>query len=160
MDKQIKVESLWKAIDDILDVDVNNFSEDVKKKYFALKSLLIKESEYLRVLNNMPDYTTNMLTENVDFNIKFLKEDTEDRLRKLANKNETLSEVVSEALVDDVTYKKVLLETLMAGDYIEQLLSKNKQSENLGAVISGKLVESFCETLVDFTNAIKAQNIA
>jgi len=158
MDKQIKVKSLWKTIDDILEMDVNSLDETTKKKYFALKSLLIKESEYLRALNDIPDYTTDMLTENVDFNIEFLKEDVEDRLRKLANKNEILSEAISEALVDDITYKKVLLETLVAGDYIEQLIS-NKQPENLGVVISSKLVESFCESLVDFTNAVKVQNI-
>ena len=156
MNKRAKITAEWKAIDRILGVDPKQLSESRRHQYFALKSLLLKEAEYLRSACGIVDYTANMLTEDTHYNIKFLTEDVGDRLQELCNKNKKVAKAVSEASVKDKSkLLEAKLEVLVAGDVLEHLAETKSSPNNLGFVISSEMLSGYVRSLVEFAQDVK-----
>jgi len=151
MDKRAKITAEWKAIDKILGIRPSELSESRRRQYFALKSLLLKEAEYLRSACNVVDYTANMLTEDTHYNIKFLTEDVNDRLQELCNKNKKVAKAISEASIKDKNkLLEAKLEVLVAGDVLEHLAETKSTPNNLGFVISSEMLSGYVRSLVEF----------
>jgi len=156
MNKKAKLAAEWKAIDKILDINPKQLSESRRQQYFALKSLLLKEAEYLRSACGVIDYTANMLTEDTHFNIKFLTEDVNERLQELCKKSKKVAKAISEASVKDKTkLLEAKLEALVAGDVLEHLVESKSSPDNLGFVISSEMLAGCIKSLVEFAQSVR-----
>jgi len=149
-----KLVSEWKAIDKILGVDCKKLSENVKKKYFALKSLLIKESTYFRQTLKVPDYKQEMLTENTALNVKDLVSYVDTQILELCQKKSKVAKKISEISMDKNSPEKreIQLETLMLGDVYGHLSENNiKKIDDLSLMISKELIEGYIKSLIEVT---------
>jgi len=149
---KIRITSYWKAIDDVLGVNPHELREDVRKSYYATKSLLLKESEYLRNNMRIEDSAKSFLTENIELNVKDLKSYIEQRIISFGNKNDKISNILTEASVTNNSkdIKKINLEVLLVGDVINYLSeSSNNKIDSLGLNMTRNLIEGYIDTLVE-----------
>lgn len=152
--EKIRLETYWKLIDDIVGVNPYTLTENIRKKYYATKSLLLKESEYFKKSMKVATSDEKFLTENVDLNKKDLLEYVDQTLVELSNKKGSISKLISESAVnnDKESKRKMRLETLMVGDVLMYLAeSKTTSIDSLGLKISKELIESYIDTLFELT---------
>ena len=149
---KFKVLSEWKAIDKLLDIDPAKMSESLRKKYFATKSLLIKESEFFLRSFGVPDCRQEILTENVDLNTKDLLEFVDEKLTEIGKQKKSVADFLSEISINDEPTKKIeaKLETLLLGEAFDYILENKIQViDDLGVNISKQLIEGYIKTLVE-----------